>query len=36
MTIQPHHLSAAYGKPPFSDYTLVLIALVCFLSSFGV
>ena len=36
MTIQPHHISAAYGKPPFSDLTLVIIALSCFLCSFGV
>ena len=36
MVAQPNFITAAYGKPPFVDYTLLLIALACVASSVGV
>ena len=36
MITQPHHLSAAYGKPPFFDFALIMIALACFMGNMGI
>ena len=36
MVIQPNLITAAYGKPPFVDYTLLLLAIACVASSVGV
>ena len=36
MVAQPHLITAAYGKPPFFEFTLVLLALACVASGVGV
>ncbi len=36
MVAHPHHITAAYGRPPFFEFTLVLLAIACAVSSVGV
>ena len=36
MVAQPHFITAAYGKPPFYEFALVLLAIACAVSTVGI